>query len=147
MSTEIREIQIEDYDDLIAFWQTLDGILLNDADSRENIERYLKRNPGMSFVAHDGEQVVASAMAGHDGRRGYIFHVGVAPGYRRYGLARTILGMCYDRLREAGIAKCYIFLLKDNDSGEEYWNSQGWSACNEYNVMSKWIKEVSPMLP
>ena len=45
---------IQDYDAVLALWQSVDGMGLSDADSREGIGRYLARNPGMSFTAWKG---------------------------------------------------------------------------------------------
>ena len=72
-----RKLQITDHQDLILLWQNCDGISLRDADSRQAMQKYLERNPGLSFVAEVDARIVASLMAGHDGRRGYIQHLAV----------------------------------------------------------------------
>ncbi len=136
---EIRNIEIVDYNRLIHFWTGQEGIHLNDADSQENMDRYLKRNPGMSFMAVDQEIIVGTALAGHDGRRGYLFHVGVDKNYRGTGIGHKLLEHCYSALRDAGITKCYVFLLKDNEEGQRYWLKEEWSATDEFNLMSKLI--------
>ena len=49
---EIRIMKIEDYDAVYALWLSCRGMGLNDLDdSREGIERFLKRNPDTCFVA------------------------------------------------------------------------------------------------
>ena len=65
----IREMTIQDYDAVIALWQSVIGMGLSDSDSREGIGRYLARNPGMSFAAWDGDLLVGAVLCGHDGRR------------------------------------------------------------------------------
>jgi hypothetical protein len=47
----VRELTIEDYAAAVSLWRQSEGISLSGADSAENIERYLHRNPGLSFVA------------------------------------------------------------------------------------------------
>lgn len=71
MTIEILELRIEDYDDAIALWNC-EGVAIRDADSRENIERYLNRNQGLSFKAIKDDRLVGTILCGHDGRRGYI---------------------------------------------------------------------------
>ena len=134
-----RPVVAADYPALIAFWNTQPGVHLTDADSEAAISRYLERNVGLSFLAVDAAGIQATALAGHDGRRGYLFHVAVSSEYRGLGLARELLERCYSGLRAQGIAKCYVFILQENESGKEYWSKQGWSAVNEFNIYSRVI--------
>ncbi|EMF7362045.1 GNAT family N-acetyltransferase, partial [Vibrio vulnificus] len=48
---KIREMEIADYDEVIALWVQTEGMSIRDADSKESIAIYLKRNPELSFVA------------------------------------------------------------------------------------------------
>ena len=47
-------------------------------DSREGIDKYLKRNPSTCFVAVEGDSVFGVILSGHDGRRGFIHHLAVS---------------------------------------------------------------------
>ena len=71
----IREMQIQDYEEIYAMWQITSKRALSGADSRDAICRYLKRNPGLSQVAVEDGKIVGTVLAGHDGRRGYIHHL------------------------------------------------------------------------
>jgi hypothetical protein len=71
MPVEIDEMTIADYDDVLSLLRALPGIAIRGADSREATERYLARNPGLSFVARCARRLVGCVMCGHDGRRGY----------------------------------------------------------------------------
>ena len=44
-------MKISDYQKVIALWQNAEGVKLRDADSKNGIEKYLLRNPKLSFVA------------------------------------------------------------------------------------------------
>ena len=102
------------------------GISLRDADSRESTERYLLRNPGLSFVAEDDSRICACVMSGHDGRRGYLQHLLVLPEYRRQGIGQTLVARCLAGLEALGIHKCHIDVLKTNPAAAIYWANQGW---------------------
>ena len=52
---------------------------LSEADSQENIVRYLDRNPYLICVARDGNMLMGAILCDHDGRRGYIHHLAVTP--------------------------------------------------------------------
>ena len=60
----IRKMTIEDYDRVYALWLSCKGMGLNDLDdSREGIERFLKRNPDTCFAAEDGGAVIGAGKA------------------------------------------------------------------------------------
>lgn len=122
----IRPMHIDDYDAVIALMQATPGVTVRDADSREMTQRYLARNPGLSFVAVAGGAVVGCLMAGHDGRRGYLQHLAVAPAFRRRGIAAALVEQCVSALAQEGIRKSHIDILKTNDSGKAFWERQGW---------------------
>jgi len=96
-----------------------------EGDDRESFIRYLGRNPNLSFAALSGETIVAAALCGHDGRRGLIYHLAVAPAWRGQGLAKQILRLSLTGLRACGIARVVILVAKDNPLGQEFWISQG----------------------
>ena len=74
MAIEISEMNIKDYRQIYALWSSVEGIGLHDyCDSESGIAKYLERNPGLSFIARDGENVVGSVLCGHDGRRSVVF--------------------------------------------------------------------------
>lgn len=123
----IRPMSIGDYDAVIGLMQATPGVTVRDADSREMTQRYLERNPGLSFVAPVEGEVVGCLMAGHDGRRGYLQHLVVAPAFRRRGIAAALVGKCVSALAQLGIGKCHIDVLKTNVSGKAFWERQGWA--------------------
>ena len=82
----IREMDISDYSQVIDLWSTTEAMLLRDADSKENIAKYLKRNPNLSFVALDGSNIIGAILVGTDGRRGYVQHLAVASTARGKGV-------------------------------------------------------------
>ena len=63
----------EDYDDVRALWMTIRGFGIRALDdSREDIERFIARNPTTSVVARDGNRIVGSILCGSDGRQGAL---------------------------------------------------------------------------
>lgn len=84
----------EDYYAVFALLQATPGIRLGSADCREAMDRYLQRNPGMSFVARSASRLVGWVMSGHDGRRGYLYHLAVVSDFRGRGIASRLVGAC-----------------------------------------------------
>ena len=86
----IRKMQILDYENIYALWLSCKGMGLNNVDdSKDGIKKFLDRNPDTCFIAEVNKKIVGVIMAGHDGRRGFIYHTAVHPEYRRQGIART----------------------------------------------------------
>jgi N-acetylglutamate synthase len=134
----IRAMEVADYEAVIALWQSCEGIGLSAADASGPVARYLARNPGMSFIAlaEDG-QVVGAALCGHDGRRGYLHHVAVAPDRRGQGLGEELVARCLQALQGEGIDKCHLFVYTDNHSGRAFWKKVGWLERDTLVLMSK----------
>jgi ribosomal protein S18 acetylase RimI-like enzyme len=139
MSFEIREMTIDDYDQVIALWRESEGITLSSVDTRESIARFLKRNPGFSLVAFAGDELVGAALCGHDGRQGYIHQLAVKKAYRRQGLGRSLVGRCLYALMRDGISKCYLFVQEGNKNAIAFWEHVGWTQRVELVTMSQRI--------
>ena len=136
MSVHIREFEPGDYDAALALWSAAEGVVLRDADTREAIERYLARNPGTSFVAVDGARVVGTVLAGHDGRRGFVHHLTVAPTHRRHGVGRALAERAIAALDALGIRKCHLMVLPENTGARAFWAASGWHERPDVVLMS-----------
>lgn len=140
MSVVIREMTIGDYDEVLGLWRTSEGVGLSDTDSEEGVARFLERNPGLSFVACDGEHLVGAVLCGHDGRRGYIHHLAVSKSHHRQGLGRALVEQCLSTLRRGGIGKCHIFVFGDNQDTITFWRNIGWTQRVELIMMSRYVQ-------
>jgi ribosomal protein S18 acetylase RimI-like enzyme len=136
-SVATREFVMEDYDGAIALWNCVDGVEICEGDSREEVAKYLKRNRGLSRVAEAAGKIVGVAMCGHDGRRGWIYHLAVAAEYRGQKIGRRLLDDCLDGLRKAGLKRAVILVAADNPAGREFWLRSGWEAINGALPMSR----------
>jgi ribosomal protein S18 acetylase RimI-like enzyme len=137
MNIELREMTIDDYEAAYAVWERSEGIGLSDADSKEGIKRFLARNPGLSYIALDGDQIIGAALCGHDGRRGYIHHLSVVVSHRKQGIGRSLVNRCVFALMQIGIAKCHLFVFDENQGAIDFWKRVGWSKRVELMMMSQ----------
>jgi N-acetylglutamate synthase len=137
MKTEILSLNMKYYEDVLALWNHCDGVGLSETDSPENIRSYLDRNPEMSFVVEVDGKIVGAILGGHDGRRGYIYHLAIDSRWRRQGIARKLVEKCLTALRAAGICKTHIFIFNTNDTGIAFWKAIGWSERSDVSVVSK----------
>ena len=131
----IEAFSMGDYEEAAALWAAMPEIGLDDADARENMDRFLARNPGMSFVARHEGKVVGAVLCGHDGRRGYLHHLAVLPQHRNRGLGRDLVDRCLRALAAAGIQRCNIFIYAENEDGKRFWRKTGWSTYEGLELM------------
>jgi ribosomal protein S18 acetylase RimI-like enzyme len=137
MGITVREFTMEDYEAAFALWGASEGIGLSEADTRENIALYLRRNPGQSFVAVEDGVLVGAVLCGNDGRRGFLHHLAVAPSSRRRGAGRALITRALDALAAQGMRKCHIFVISANEEGRRFWRRVGWEERTTLVVMSK----------
>ena len=121
-----RQFTIEDYDAAIELWSRIEGLDVAEGDDPETITRYLKQNRGLSRVALDGSTIVGAALCGHDGRRGYIYHLAVDPAYHGRGIGKQLMDECLAGLKRAGLQRANILVAKDNPRGRDFWRRNGW---------------------
>src|SRR5690606_11781284 len=109
---------IDDYDSVYNLWMNTPGIGLNDLDdSREGIERYLKRNPKTCFVAEKDNKIIGTILCGNDGRRGFIYHAAVSPEERNNGVGSALVEAALNALKKEGINKVALVVFSDNQIG------------------------------
>ena len=124
----IRTMTPEDYDSVYALWNTINGFAIRSVDdSREGVERFLKRNPTTSVVAEVDGKIVGAILCGHDGRRGCLYHVCVHKDYRRRGVGKSMVVFCMEALKKEKINKVSLIAFTVNDIGNAFWNSIGWT--------------------
>ena len=98
-------------------------------DSRQGITRYLERNPTTSFVRETSDGIIDGAiLAGHDGRRGYVYHTAVSPEHQHQGIGTALVNATLHALADEGIIKVALVVFSRNDAGNAFWQRLGFSA-------------------
>ena len=129
-----RAMETEDYDQVYRLWQSIKGFGIRSLDdSREGVERFLKRNPATSVVAIQNGRIVGNILCGHDGRTGYFYHVCVEKSYRKHGIGHEMAKWCMYALKEEGINKISLIAFKSNQVGNAFWQGVGWKARADVN--------------
>ena len=124
----------DDYDDVRALWMTIRGFGIRALDdSREDVQRFIRRNPTTSVVARMDGRIVGSILCGSDGRQGALYHVCVAREYRRRGIGTHMVGYCMHQLRLMGINKVSLIACASNDAGNAFWKQIGWTRKSDVN--------------
>ena len=140
----LRVMTIEDYDQVYALWRQIRGFGIRSIDdSREGIERFLKRNPTTSVVAIEDEKIVGAILCGHDGRRGCLYHVCVDESYRMRGIGKSMVVFVMEALKKEEINKVSLIAFTKNDIGNAFWNEIGWTKREDLNYYDFTLNEAN----
>ena len=107
----IREITIDDYDNLVLFWK--ENYFVSEMDSKDRFKLFFDKNPNLSILAEEQGKIVGTALGSFDGRRGYLQKLVVDKPYRKQGLGRQLVEQIIKKLRELGAT--YIPLAVEED--------------------------------
>lgn len=138
----IRSMTMEDYDEVYALWMSIHGFGIRSIDdSREGVERFIRRNPDTSMVAVADGKIIGAILCGHDGRRACLYHVCVEESYRKHGIGQQIVKACLDALAKEKINKVNLIAFQKNEVGNRFWQGLGWSFREDVNYYEYVINE------
>ncbi len=142
MDFKIREMQMEDYANVYRLWMGIKGFGIRSIDdSKEGVERFLRRNPTTSIVAETDRGIVGAILCGHDGRRGCFYHVCVEEGYRKHGIGKAMAVAAMKALQAERINKVCLIAFADNEVGNQFWKSVGWTFRQDLNYYDFTLNE------
>ncbi|MCI8635428.1 MAG: GNAT family N-acetyltransferase [Eubacterium sp.] len=142
MDFKIREMQMEDYANVYRLWMGIKGFGIRSIDdSKEGVERFLRRNPTTSIVAETDRGIVGAILCGHDGRRGCFYHVCVEEGYRKHGIGKAMAVAAMKALQVERINKVCLIAFADNEVGNQFWKSVGWTFRQDLNYYDFTLNE------
>jgi ribosomal protein S18 acetylase RimI-like enzyme len=105
-----------------------------------------RRGPNSAvLIGRDGDALVATAMVGHDGHRGWVYYVAVDPDRQGKQYGRTIMNAAEDWLRAAGIEKLQLMVRPDNVQVKAFYQTLGYGE-QERVIFAKWLdgRELTP---
>ena len=139
----IRIMKIADYDKVYALWLSCKNMGFNNLDdSKEGIERFLNRNPNTSFVAVENDTIIGIVLAGHDGRRGYIYHMSVREDHRMQGVGTQLVEHSLSALKAEGINKAALLVFNRNETGNAFWESLGFTKREDVTYRNKELNKL-----
>jgi ribosomal protein S18 acetylase RimI-like enzyme len=111
---------------VVALWQKCD-LTRPQNDSKKDIVRKLKVNPELFLIGVKGNKVVATAMGGYDGHRGWVNYVGVDPEFQKKGLGKQIMEAIEKKLIAIGCPKLNLLVRKENLGAIEFYEKIGFN--------------------
>jgi ribosomal protein S18 acetylase RimI-like enzyme len=122
----LRPMTIADLEAARGLWAVTEGVEIAEGDGIDELKVFLDRNPNSSHVAVADGNVVGAVLAGHDGRRGFLYHLAVAADRRGQGIGKELVRCAVGSLKNQKITRILILVARDNDEGFAFWRKQGW---------------------
>jgi hypothetical protein len=142
IALSIAPITDDEVEAVTALWERC-GLTRPWNDPRADIE-LARRGPASAIlVGRDAGKVVASAMVGHDGHRGWVYYVAVDPDCQKRGFGRAIMDAAEDWLRQVGIAKLQLLVRRDNAKASAFYETLGYDEA-QVIVFAKWLDGRDP---
>ena len=122
----IRSYQAADEAAVIALWQA-GGLTRPWNDPKRDIERKLTEQPELFLVGTIDGTVMASAMAGYDGHRGWVYYLAVDAAYRGGGHGRALMREAERLLTLRGCPKINLLVRSSNAQVVEFYRKLGYA--------------------
>jgi ribosomal protein S18 acetylase RimI-like enzyme len=138
----IADIADADVATVIALWQAC-GLTRPWNDPTADIALARRGPHSTILIGRDGDAIVATAMVGHDGHRGWVYYVATDPDRRAKGYGRAIMNAAEDWLRAAGIPKLQLLVRPENSGVAAFYQSIGFGE-QKILFFTKWLDGREP---
>lgn len=120
-----REIEDGDVEQVVALWQAC-GLTRPWNDPVKDIAFARAGADSTVLVAEEGGRIIASAMAGHDGHRGMLYYVAVAPDKQGHGLGKAAVRAAEKWLAAKGVWKLNLLVRAENEKVRGFYEKLGY---------------------
>jgi ribosomal protein S18 acetylase RimI-like enzyme len=135
----IRVYRDSDEDQVVALWHACG--LTKDYNPPAGDIAFCRATPTAElFVAEDDGRVVATAMTGHDGHRGWLYYVAVEPALRGTGLGRLMVARAEAWLAALGVRKVNLIIRDTNTAVRGFYERLGYDV-EPRTQMARWLVE------
>ena len=141
-SLAIAPIADADIPAVVALWQAC-GLTRPWNDPASDIALARREPNSTVLIGREAGTIVATAMAGHDGHRGWVYYVATDPERRGRGYGRVIMNAAEDWLRAAGMAKVQLMVRRENAHAGAFYRSIDYTE-SQTIVFAKWLDGREP---
>jgi ribosomal protein S18 acetylase RimI-like enzyme len=138
---KIRRFSLSDYDETVSLWKKC-GLKIRPGDSIGEIRLKVRRDPELFLVAEDNDKLVGTCVGAWDGRRGWIYHLGVLPSYQRKGIATALVKEVEKRMKRKGCVKVNAIIYKWNRKSRRFFEEMGYTADATTVIHGKMLKRA-----
>ena len=128
-----------DVESILLFWKAAAEDSNRPTDTREAVDRLIRRDPDALVLVMNGRSIVGSLVIGWDGWRCHLYRLAVHPDCRRNGSGTSLLQRAEERFVAYGGTRADAMVLDGNDSAHELW---AWAGYTQQGQWSRWVKTL-----
>ncbi|MEE9572521.1 MAG: GNAT family acetyltransferase [Candidatus Neomarinimicrobiota bacterium] len=125
MNFIIRSYRESDKDDVIQLWKECE-LVVPWNDPQSDIERKQTVQSELFLIGLMDEEIVATAMAGYDGHRGWVYYLAVKPKYQQQGIGEKMMNKAEHALLKLGCPKLNIMVRTTNSDVINFYKAVGY---------------------
>lgn len=137
---EIRPFRSADQASVVRLWADC-GLTRPWNDPQRDIARKLAVQPELFLVGLEGSSIIATAMAGYDGHRGWVNYLAVSPDHRRRGYARLLMERIETGLKAMGCPKLNIQVRETNSDVLRFYERLGYAVEQRISLGKRLIED------
>jgi ribosomal protein S18 acetylase RimI-like enzyme len=138
---QIRPFDEADTETVVALWERC-GLTRPWNDPRRDIERKLTVQRELFLVGVDPQEaLVATAMAGYDGHRGWVYYVAVEPERQGEGFGRRLMAEVERLLEAMGCPKANVQVRTGNELVRAFYEHLGYSVDDAFGMGKRLIAD------
>jgi ribosomal protein S18 acetylase RimI-like enzyme len=123
---KVRSYRPSDESAVVTLWKEC-GLTRPWNDPHKDIARKLGVQPEWFLVGTEGEDLIATVMAGYDGHRGWVNYLAVAPAHRGLGHAKRLMQHVERLFLAAGVPKVNLLVRATNPGVVEFYRRLGYA--------------------
>jgi ribosomal protein S18 acetylase RimI-like enzyme len=135
----VEQLASSDREPAAALW-TLVGLTRPWNDPLEDFDRALSGATSTLLGLRDQDQLIGTAMVGHDGHRGWVYYLAVAPEFQGRGLGSSLMSAAEDWLRDNGAVKIQVMVRHSNQHVVSYYEGRGYED-SHVSVFARWLND------
>jgi ribosomal protein S18 acetylase RimI-like enzyme len=137
---EIRPYRESDQDAVVALWREC-GLVKPWNDPVKDIHRKLCIQRDLFLVGSMNGRLVATAMVGYEGHRGWINYLAVSADCRKQGFGRLLMDEAEALLRAMGCPKISLQIRRSNADVVAFYRSIGYSEDDVVSMGKRLIED------
>jgi ribosomal protein S18 acetylase RimI-like enzyme len=134
---QTRHLTIADRGGAVALWHAAE-LTRPWNDPTDDFDRAIDGATSTVLGGFNGERMVATVMAGHDGHRGWAYYLAVDPNARGRGFGTQMMNDAEAWLRDQGVAKLNLMVRHSNSEARTFYERLGYEDGN-VTVLGRWL--------
>ncbi len=123
---EIETLPERLYDEAVDLWRRT-GLTRPWNNPYDDLRRAVGGSSSTVLAGLDRGALLATAMVGHDGHRGWVYYLSVAPAHQRRGLGRQMMRACEEWVWAHGIPKIQLMVRSPNRAVIAFYERLGYA--------------------